>query len=175
MVEFAAAFSLLFLFVFLPLLDLAIVPVRWMTAHELVNTYIRNLAMSETHTQALCALEADPSLRDRLLNIGGVKVASTNLNLTITRVSAHDELNKFIVIEKPGSIPAAWLPDGRFSPCQYSLVLDVKASIAPAVLLNWNTLSIPGLTAPIPISIVVLHDWENLGKDPATEKYFMNE
>ncbi len=175
MAEFAAALSLLLAFIFLPLLDLAIVPVRWMTAQELVNTYTRNLAMCETHSQALCALEADPSLRDRLQKIGGINVSSTDLHLSITRISTNHETSKSIEIHKPGTIPADWLPDGAFAPCQYSLVLEVKASVSPAVLLNWGTLAVPGLTQPIPISIVVLHDWGNLGRDPASEKFFMNE
>jgi hypothetical protein len=174
-VEFGSALFLLFVFIFLPLLDLAIVPIRWMMAQELINTYVRTLAMCETYTQSLCTMEADPSLRARLLNIGGIEVTSTTLYLTITRTSMNNDSTKFIEVRKPGAIPDEWLPDGKLAPCQYLMVLDVKATISPAVLLKWGTLSIPGLTKPIPISIVVLHDWGNLGKDPASEKYFMNE
>jgi len=174
-VEFGAALFLLFVFIFLPLLDLAIVPIRWMMAQELINTYVRTLAMCETYAQSLRTMEADPSLRARLLNIGGIEVTSTTLHLTITRISVNGDMTKFIEVHKPGAIPAEWLPDGKLAPCQYLMVLDVKAAISPAVLLNWGALSIPGLTKPIPTSIVVLHDWGNLGKDPTSEKYFINE
>jgi hypothetical protein len=174
-VEFGSALFLLIAFVFLPLLDLAIVPIRWMMAHELINNYVRTLAMCETYTQSLRTLEADPSLRDRLLKIGGIQVRSTALYLTVTHITTNDDTTKFIEITKPGTIPADWLPEGKMAPCQYLLVLNVQATISPAVLMNWDNLSVPGLTKPIPISIVVLHDWGNLGKDPATEKYFVNE
>lgn len=175
MAEFGAALFLLFAFVFVPLLDLAIVPIRWMMAQELINTYVRTLAMCETYTQSLRTIEADPSLRTRLVKIGGVQVTSISLHLTINRISASTETVRSIDVYNPGTIPTDWLPDSKKGPCQYLLVLDVKATISPAVLVNWGSFAIPGLTKPIPISIAVLHDWGNLGKDPSTGQYFLNE
>lgn len=175
MAEFGAALFLLFAFIFVPLLDLAIVPIRWMMAQELINTYVRTLAMCETYTQSLRTIEADPSLRTRLIKIGGVQVTSIGLHLTINRISASSATDRSIDIYNPGAIPVDWLPDSKRGPCQYLLVLDVKAAISPAVLVNWGALAIPGLTKPIPISITVLHDWGNLGKDPSTGQYFLNE
>jgi len=173
--EFGAALVLLSLFLVLPLLDLLIVPIRWMMAQELINAYVRNLAMCETFSQSIQTMEADPSLRTRLIRLGGVEIQSTNLLIKVTRISQNPALVKSIEVSKPGTIAAQWLPDGALAPCGYSLVIDVKAAISPGLLLRWEQASMPGITAPFPISVSASHEWVNLGKDPATGKFFINE
>jgi hypothetical protein len=173
--EFGAALVLLSLFLVLPLLDLLIVPIRWMMAQELINAYVRNLAMCETFSQSIQTMEADPSLRTRLIRLGGVEVQSMNLLIKVTRISQDPALVKSVEASKPGTIPTRWLPDGALAPCGYSLVIDVKAAISPGMLLRWEQASMPGITAPFPISVAAAHEWVNLGKDPATGKYFINE
>src|SRR5208283_178789 len=85
-VEFAAAIILLITFVLFPCLDLVIVPIRWMMAQELIDSYVRTLSMCETFSESLHMLDSDPSLRTRLLRLGGVQVESLSLRLKITRV-----------------------------------------------------------------------------------------
>jgi hypothetical protein len=174
-VEFAAAIVLLITFVLIPCLDLAIVPIRWMMAQELIDSYVRTLSMCETFTESLHMLESDPSLRTRLLRLGGVQVESLNLRLKITRVFRDTSAAQSLEVIHPGSIPAAWLPDGALAPCAYALDIDVRGSIAPALLTKLQGMRIPGLTVPIPVPLSASHEWTNLGRDPNTEKYFINE
>jgi hypothetical protein len=175
LVEFAAGVFLLVAVAFLPLLDLAIVPIRWMMAQEFVNNYVRTLAMCESYSESRRALNSDPSLRTRLLRLGGVGVQDINLHLEITRVSRNPSKADSLEVHLPGCIPSSWLPDGALAPCMYLLKIDVQAFISPAILMNWPGPSIPGLTAPIPIRVAASHEWTNLGRDPSTEKYFINE
>ncbi|MBX9695431.1 MAG: hypothetical protein K2Z81_23805, partial [Cyanobacteria bacterium] len=72
-------------------------------------------------------------------------------------------------------VPKEWLPDGKKSPCTYTLELEVKSTIAPAVLLSTKGVAVPGLTCPVPITITAAHEWENLGRNPLTGKYFLTE
>jgi hypothetical protein len=173
--EFAAALMLLVTVVFIPLLDLAIVPVRWMMAQELINSYVRTLAMCESFSESIRTEEADPSLQTRLLKLGGVDVKTMRLHLNITRVSKNRDTVEYTDIDKPASIPAEWLPDGALAPCVYLLKIDIEALISPAILLKWEGMTVPGLTAPIPLMLTASHEWVNLGRDPTTEKYFINE
>jgi len=174
--EFAAAIVLLFAFVSIPCLDLAIVPIRWMMAQQLLDSYCRTLAMCETFTESLHILETDPSLTTRLVQLGGVQVNSLKVTLKITRVMSNEaESQRVLEITSPGQIPSAWLPNGCMAPCTYALQIDARLAIAPAILMNWGNKPIPGLTEPIPVSLRSLHEWTNLGRDPSTQKYCINE
>lgn len=173
--EFAAALMLLFGVALAPLLDLAVVPIRWMLAQEIVNSYVRMLAICESYSESCRAIDADPSMQTQLLRLGGVSVKHIDLNLKITRVPHGQSVPEFIEVHLPGCIPNAWLPNGTFAPCVYMLNINVEASVAPAVLMNWQSKRIPGLTEPIPVILTASHEWANLGRDPATEKYFINE
>ncbi len=173
--EFAAALVLLVVFIFVPLLDLAIVPIRWMMAQELINSYVRSLALCETVSHSFQQLEADPSLRTRLLKLGGVGVQSINLHLRILRTFRGSGNDESLVVSQPRRIPKQWLPDGAYAPCVYLLEIDVQSLISPAILMPGGGTSIPGLTAPIPVLIKASHEWTNLGRDPRSEQYFINE
>jgi len=171
-VEFAAAISILVGFLIIPLIDFAVVPIRWMLAQELVNDYARKLALSEKFSQSFARMEADPSLRTRLQRLGGVTANSVSLHLRISRVNKRGDE---IVCERPLRVPPAWLPDNAMSPCAYSLELIVDASISPAILFSLDGVSIPGLTTPIPIMIKASHEWGNLSRNPSSGEFFINE
>lgn len=171
-VEFAAGISILVGLLVLPLLNLAILPVRWMMAQELVNDYSRRLALSETYSQAFQRLEADPSLKTRLGRVGGVAVNSMALQMRVSRVEQSAEE---AVFSGPNRIGSAWLPDGDKAPCSYSLELAVDAAISPAITLSGLGVSVPGLTRPIALTIHARHPWGNLGQDPATGQFYLNE
>jgi len=173
--EFAAGMIILVFFVFIPLLDLTIVPIRWMLAQELVNDYARKLALCETFSRSYRTLEADPSLTTRLQRLGGVSVQSLHLRLRITRIFQTPHAPEVFIVEDPTRIPAAWLPDGGKAPCSYSMELDVHSLMSPAILFPNKGWSIPGLTVPFPLLISATHEWENVGRNPLTGKFFLNE
>ncbi len=173
--EFAAGLIILISLVFVPLLDLTIVPIRWMLAQELVNGYARKLALCESFSGSFRVMEADPSLATQLKNLGGVSVQSIKLYLRVTRVFRYPHVEEIRIVETPGQIPRPWLPDGDNRPCAYALVLEVRSLMSPAILLPNKDFDVPGLTRPIPIVITALHEWENLGRNPTTGSYFLNE
>ncbi len=161
--------------VLVPLIDLAAVPIRWMLAQQLVNVYARKLSLCETFSGARAMMEADPSLSTRLHRLGGVDVQSINLHLRISRVQIYAHQEEFLLAETPKEIPQTWLPNGAKAPCSYLLELDVKSLMSPLILLPFRGISIPGLTRPIPLVVSGSHEWGNLGPDPLTGKFFLNE
>lgn len=174
-VEFAAAMVLLVCVILLPFLDLAILPVRWLMAQEIVNAYIRKLALCETFSEAYQIMEADPSLSTRLSRLGGIDCKSLKLKMRAARVFLHPHQPEVIVVERPGQMPPDWLPDGKKAPCIYTLEIEIKSLISPAVLVSAGGLSVPGITAPLPFVLSASHGWENLGRNPVTRRFFINE
>ncbi|MBX9720644.1 MAG: hypothetical protein K2X81_04565 [Candidatus Obscuribacterales bacterium] len=173
LVEFGAALSLLVSFVLVPVLNLSVIPLHWMMASEMINNMSRKLAFSESFSSARKAMAESPSLQDRLTSIAGIKVDTLDLNLRI--VSVAGERIDVLLVSRPGEIPSDWLPNGAKSPCTYSLVLKTKLLISPAFLMSGVGFAVPGLTAPVPVPIVASRAWENLGKNPETGRFFMNE
>jgi hypothetical protein len=170
--EFAAALAILFFVVFIPLLDLGIMPVRWFLAQELVGTYARKLALCETFSQSLARLAADPSMETKLIQIGGVRPRTLNCSLVIS--TTRDPVEHYIVTA-PKTIPAAWLPNGYRAPCDYQLQVLTIVDISPVFTLQLGGSKIPGLSTPVPFTIAAESNWENLGRDPVTKGYFINE
>lgn len=168
--EFGAALVILTTIILIPLLDLVVVPVRWMMAQNIANSYSRKLALCESFSQSCHMIESEPFLKEQLLHLGGVTVQSVDMFLRISKPSGD-----FVLIDTPGQIPPDALPDGETPHCLYSIQLNVKLLISPAILVHWSGQSIPGLTAPIPIMINASHEWENLGRNPATKEFFLNE
>ena len=175
--EFAPALIILVAFVVIPLLDLTIVPIRWMLGHEIVNDYARKLALCEKFSQSISIMNADPSLKSRLEKLGGVQVEQIDLTMRVSRVLPSGGDGEILVVTRPGSIPPAWLPDGRKAPCSYGINLEVRARISPAVKLakNPGDVSVPGLNDSILLVISSSHEWENFGRDPRNGRYFLNE
>ncbi|MBU6451785.1 MAG: hypothetical protein KGS72_08415 [Cyanobacteria bacterium REEB67] len=173
--EFGPALFILAFFILIPLLDLGILPIRWMLAQEIVNEYSRNLALQENFSQSFKTMEADPSLATRLKKLGGVTVETINLRLRASRVFRQPHAPEFILVNEPKCMPPAWQPDGAKAPCAYGLELNVQSLMAPAFLFPISWYSIPGLTKPIPVSFNATHEWENLGRNPVTKSFFLNE
>lgn len=173
--DFAAALVLLVIVVFIPLLDLTILPIRWMLAREIINDYSRRLALCETLSKSFQTMQADPSLATRLLRLGGVECKDISLRMRISRVFLNPHTDEILFVNAPGQIPPAWLPDGAKAPCTYTLELKVDTLISPAILFAGNGITVPGLTAPIAFQIGSSHEWENLGRDPGTKAFYLNE
>src|ERR1700721_3009997 len=81
--EFAAALVLLVLCLFVPLLDLGIMPVRWFLAQEIISTYARKLSLCESLSQAYAVMDADPSLESQLVHLGGGEPKNITLGLPL--------------------------------------------------------------------------------------------
>lgn len=172
--DFTVAFGFLIMFVVLPLLDLGIVPVRYLMAQSSVSSYIKQLSLCETMSEAFKKLKSSNNDFDRLLtSIGGTNVKSTRLSIII---SSQKTSGKPIEVDKPRAIPKLWLPDGTNCPCQYMIKLSADLEINPLISLpKVGSTGIPGLNAPFVLTITNVVPWENLGVNPATQEYFLNE
>lgn len=170
--EFAAALVLLVLCFFVPMLDLGIMPVRYFMSQEIIASYARRLSLCESLSQAYAVMNADPSLETKLIKLGGVKPQNLHLALLISRVKPPPER---IVVEVPKTIPLEWLPGGRRGPCEYILEVRADVEISPAILLSGASPKIMGLNTPVPFTISSTSPWENMGRNPVTKAYFINE
>lgn len=169
--EFGAVFFLLISCIVLPLLNLSIIPVRYAMGKSIVATEARTLAKSETFSEAI---KRNAEVADRwkqLQAIGGITVKDTALSLTIDSTKTGHEKT----CTSPRTIPPGFLPNGAESPCVYLLDLKVDVEISPLVTVAWQQWNIPGLTGPMAIQFHESSAWENLGLDPMTGQYFINQ
>lgn len=169
--EFGAVLFLLISCIVLPLLNLSIIPVRYAMGKSIVATEARSLARSESFSEAI---KRNQQVADRwkdLQAIGGITVKNSALSLTID--STKTKLEK--ICTGPRTIPPSFLPNGSESPCVYMLDLKVDVDIAPLVTVSWQQWNIPGLTGPIAIQFHESSAWENLGLDPVSGEYYINQ
>ena len=171
-VEFAAAMALLVGCVFVPLIDAGIIPVRFGLASSCLDSLTQQLSRTETLTNAYEMLDSDSGPKTMLKKIGGVKLKETQLTVEIT--SAREPMDT-LTIYNPRTFPTEWLPEGNHCPCDYSLHLSVKTEIYPLILAPSLGRGIPGLTAPLPVTFNTRSNWENLGRNPVTREFFLNE
>lgn len=170
--EFAAALTVLVIFFVIPLLDLSVIPVRWGLANHIITSYSVNFARAETLSRAFEQLESDVNLQDLLKKIGGVNAKQLRLALVITKTATPD---KKLVVSEPKHIPSEWLPDSPNGPFQYELELFATVEVSPMLLVNIGEKKIPGLNAPFTVTMTSSSNWENLGRNPNTNEFFMNE
>ena len=181
--EFAAAFALLFMFFFVPLFDLGVMPIRWILSQEIIQTYARQLSLCETFSQALAKLQADPSLETKLIRLGGVR--PKNIRCRLIASTVRDSPPKHLFLDKPKNIPAEWLPNGRRAPIDYVVEVQADVELSPLFLVKLpepkdanddkKPVKVPGLNGPLPMTINAVANWENLGRDPVTKNFYINE
>ncbi|MBI4533031.1 MAG: hypothetical protein HY711_03710 [Candidatus Melainabacteria bacterium] len=170
--EFAGAITILVLCIFLPLMDLVVVPVRVGLATASVNSYVRELSRLDRLSQAFEMLDTDPRWKTSLARLGGVSAKTARLSLVVDSI---DELGMHANLDGPRAVPAEWLPDGAHCPCNFMLSLQVHAEIFPLVTVPIGGVHVPGLNAPFQVVLNSQAAWENLGRNPATQEYFLNE
>lgn len=140
-------------------------------AQAIVKDTIKRLSLSEKFSEAVKA-STDGTLEKRLDGVGGVTADSIKVFLRISKVGSAD---KFVTVERPGSVPKDWLPDGANAPVNVQIVLAVKAKISPLVLGSTLPGKIPGLTVPFDATFEETAGWENLGRNSNSGEYFLNE
>ena len=171
--EFGPALAILVGVVLIPLLDLVVIPVRWMLAQDVLNDANRRLSQADTFSDAIKKMSSYPSVESRLQDLGGIKIQSLDLQMNIRRVGGS-KLESFRA-SAPGEISAVWLPSETNSGLLYTLELDAELAMSPVILFPNIGPKIPGLNAPIPVHLHSAHEWENLGKDPVTKQFYIAE
>ncbi len=172
MAEFSAALVFFIVGIGVPLLDLSVMPIRWVLWQQALNADVHKLAQSESFSNAVSALNFDSSLATRSIGVSGVKEQSSKCTLVITMLNPPGES---FIAEEPKSIQAEWLPGGKRSPCSYELEISSLIQISPLILVSGSKISIPGLTSPLLCRTIARAHWENYGRDPLTKQFFMNE
>ncbi|MBX9695833.1 MAG: hypothetical protein K2Z81_25835 [Cyanobacteria bacterium] len=170
--EFGAATVMLITFIVLPLINIAIIPVRFAMGKSIVSTQARNLSKSETFSEALARNNNESSRWAALQAVGGITVKNSQLSLTVQSTKGATPQS----FSAPRTIPSNLLPTkGR--ECPYLYVLDQKVSvdIYPLVAVSWPQARIPGLTGPLSIQFHEVSVWENLSRDPVTGEFFINQ
>ncbi len=170
--DFSVAFGFLIIFVVLPLINLGVVPVRFLFAQSAVGSFIKQLSLCESMSEAFKKVKADKEIEKMMVSIGGTHVKSARLAVVI---NSQKKVGNQIEVHRPKSITKVWLPDGENCPCQYMIKLSVDLEIDPLLTLPKVGGGIPGLNAPFPLTITNVTPWENLGVNPATQQYFLNE
>jgi hypothetical protein len=169
--EFAAALMMLILVIFLPLLDLGIMPIRYFMAREVVESFAHDLSHADTFTHAFAELEHANGAHERLLRIGGIEAKSVELHLIIHSVN---DPTKVLDVTKPKTIPSDWLPDSKRGPFTYTLNVVAALEISPAIKFNFDP-KIPGLSGSFPAVLRVSSPWEHLARNPVTKNFYINE
>lgn len=170
--EFGPALTIFVIAFFVPLIDICFLPIRCGTAYGTVDQCVHRISRAETMTEAWNRLNND-TWWTTFMKKTGITIDSKQLALKI--ISKDDE-DKQVVVPFGSAVPAEWLPNGPNAPCIYYLQLTVDTHIEPFLKLNnMFGLGMPGLTEPAPFTFTSCSAWENLGRNPDTDKYFMNE
>jgi hypothetical protein len=166
MTEFASALTILICFLLLPLLNLAAVPIRYIISFAMVSNLTHKLSLAEKRSQAV-ALAAHQTAYHDFANKFGITMGTCNVYIICKN-------QKFESIALPANkpIPPEWLPGGFRGQSNYFLQTETDMQIAPFVCF---TPKIPGMSSPIQVNMIATTPWENLGLDPATQGFYLNE
>lgn len=165
--EFGPALIVLISFVFLPLLNIASLPVYTLAATGALNQFTHSLALSETRRDAYTQLHNDTRWSD-FLSRWGVRLHNPRLSLVICGRNEGDRLE----VPESQPIPDNWLPGGAKGPCVYSIETSVEADLPP---ISRGCAGLPGFSSPLTITLRSRSQWENLGRDPNNGQFYVNE
>jgi len=153
----------------LPLANYGTFITRWAISAQIVSAWTQNMAKKRKLSDAFGRFHGE-EFALAVANPTGVKVKNVIPALTISRVDQPDQSFKVVV---PGKIPQNWQPDkGNFN---YSLQVTVISQIDPLVTVQFFGLKVPGLTEPAEVVMSASSLWENMGRDPITTEFYVNE
>ncbi len=167
MTEFSGAMVIFILFIFAPLLNIGILPVRYLIAHGIMTEMTHRLAVCEKRSDAQKLLKSNQWWIN-LLKTCGVVVKNPDAILVVVDGSGAGKSSVTIGNE----LPVDKLPNGSGGPYMYSIQLSADCDISP--LFNAGA-GLPGFTSPVTIHMTSQAQWENLGRDPASSLYYINE
>ena len=169
--EFGPSLACYILLVLLPMIDIGTTLIRYWMAYSVMNTTIHRLSMEDKMSDVATKLKNDVGWQ-KLIDNCGVKVDSAALALHIVSNANQD---KSIDVPYPALVPSDWLPNGKAGPYIYYINLTLSTHMQPLFQMKFGGLDIPGLTAPVPMKFTASSAWENLGRDPDSTEFFLNE
>jgi len=168
-VEFTYCLVFIFFIILLPLANYGTFMTRWAISSQVVNTWTQNMAKKRKLSDAFKSYYTDKFALE-VSNPTGVKVTSVSPALLIAKVN---DPTQTLRVEQPGKIPPNWQPDK--DSFNYSLSVVVNTRIDPLVTVQFFGLKVPGLTEPADVVMTGSALWENMGRDPITTEYYVNE
>ncbi|MBX9689633.1 MAG: hypothetical protein K2X27_23180 [Candidatus Obscuribacterales bacterium] len=167
LIEFAAAFLLLVVFFFIPLVNLSFIALRYFIAEGAIQEFAHRLALTDKRSESYANLAGDSFWSD-FCRGSGIEVNSSKLELVICGANSGEELR----LQEGERVPDEWLPGGSKAPCIYTY--DLSARITIPAIYNGGP-PIPAVSAPLQIKIDGRSAFENLSRNPASTEYFINE
>lgn len=169
MVEFVYCLVFIFFVILIPLINYGTLLTRWAMANQIVESWTRGLAKKQKMSQAFDrVLESD--FVEAVRKPTGVRIKKVEPSLIISKVN---DPTQFLAVNVPGRIPKKWLPNG--GNYEYTIQIAVDSEIDPLISFQLFGLEIPGLTKAADVRMVNTCLWENMGRDPVTTEYFLNE
>lgn len=165
--EFGAAFVVLVVFFFIPLVNISFIGVRVLIVQGAMQDFVHRLAMSDKRSDSYSMLSTDTWWSD-VCNRCGIATSNKQLKLTVC-----DKNGAKSIWQSTQSIPTNLLPGGTSAPCIYTYQLTANTEIPPVY--GGGGPSIPGLTAPVTFTLEAHSNWENLSQNPATQEFYINE
>lgn len=172
--EFAAALSLFFCCIFVPLVDVAFIPVRYLLTYNNLDSVVHQMALSEKRSQSLQFLHSDKASWKKQVECWGVKVKNVSANLLICEQTGNSK----VTLAEEAKIPGPLLPNGGNGGRIYALEITTSVDVPP--LFNSEG-GLPGFSRPIEFKFRNRAQWENLSPDPYTTsdpksvQYYINE
>jgi hypothetical protein len=154
-----------FVTVLLAVVTGAVVPFRYLIASGVVASMVQKGALAEKRSSSIQVMSKDPALA--IARQCGIEFGASEIAVVCISKSAGS-------LSVPGGtpIPRDWLPGGKKGPCTYLLQINQPASIKT---LYGTTDGVPGVTGPLKVTLKASSCWENLGCDPITKDFFINE
>ncbi len=169
MVEFVYCLVFIFFVILIPLINYGTLLTRWAMANQIIESWTRGLAKKQKMSQAFDrVLESD--FVEAVRKPTGVRIKKVEPSLIISKVN---DPTQFLAVNVPGQIPKKWLPNG--GNYEYTIQIAVDSEIDPLISFQLFGLEIPGLTKAADVRMVNTCLWENMGRDPVTTEYFLNE
>jgi hypothetical protein len=156
-------------------------------AQLVLDRYVIILSRSERGSHVFNAVKKSSELSNRLCALGGIGLVSADVEIHACKIvateatsagSAHRSEAPLCAVVEPGKMPEEWLPNGSKSPCNYEIVLKVSVDMEPLLFMQKNReslINIPGLSSSARLNLCSTSAWENLARDPATTKFYINE
>lgn len=167
MTEFSGAMVIFILFIFAPLINVGILPVRYLIAHGIMTEMTHRMAVCEKRRTEASNLLKTNLWWTRLLGACGVAVKNPQASLITVDQGGS---KKSVPMGDP--LSDDMLPNGTKGPFMYSIQLTADCDISP--LFNAGA-GLPGFTKPVTIRLSSQAQWENLGRNPETSFYYLNE
>ncbi len=165
--EFGAAFVVLVIFLFVPLVNMSFIGVKFLIAQGAIQEFAHRLALAEKRSDSYTTLASDEWWSD-FCSKCGVEIEHKKLSLIVCSTNSSEKLS----LASGQKVPVDWLPGGAKAPCIYTYDLTVTVSVPP---IYSGGPAVPGITSPLAFQLDGRSAWENLSRNPASTEYFINE